>query len=40
MCDEKLYPYECKNLNCDRKYALREVILTGTPTDLRSQQGR
>ena len=30
MCDEKLYPYECKNLNCDRKYALREVILTGT----------
>ncbi len=40
MCDEKLYPYECKNLNCDRKYALREVILTGTlnrPTCARSK---
>ena len=40
MCDKKLYHYECKNPNCDRKYALREVILTGTlnrPTCARSK---
>ena len=40
MCDEKLYHYECKNPNCERKYALREVILTGTlnrPTCARSK---
>ena len=40
MCDEKLYHYECKNPNCDREYALRGVILTGTlnrPTCARSK---
>ena len=26
----KLHHYECKNPKCDRTYALREVVLTGT----------
>ena len=27
---EKLHHYECKNPKCDRTYALRGVVLTGT----------
>ena len=30
MTTEKLYHYECKNPKCDRKFALPEVVLTGT----------
>jgi hypothetical protein len=30
MTAEKLYHYECKNPKCDRKFALPEVVLTGT----------
>ena len=39
MGEERLYHYECKNPKCERTYALRDVVLTGTlnrPTCARS----
>ena len=40
MGEERLYHYECKNPKCERTYALRDVVLTGTlnrPTCARSK---